>query len=172
MRTPWMMIGVLLLSTVSTASTDPFVGKWILNVHRSNYPPGTCPKRMVIEMATAGDGIRYHSETTYANGSTTQATYRAQYNGQEAIVTGAHGLLLPVSLKRINSHTVVASYTRLLQVTATSRRVVSADGRTMTITTVSKDRSGKRFTTLGVYQRQPDEGKISLMSNQNSRGIR
>jgi hypothetical protein len=67
---------------------------------------------------------------------------------------GARGMMLPVSLKKIDSRTVVASYTRLLQVVATSRRVVSSDGRSMTITTVSKDPAGKRVTTIGVYEKQ------------------
>jgi hypothetical protein len=67
---------------------------------------------------------------------------------------GTHGILLPVSLKRIAPNAVVASYTRGLQVVATSRRVVSNDGRVMTVTTVSRDRTGKTVTNIGVYERQ------------------
>jgi hypothetical protein len=171
-KTIWILTATLLLSIVATASSDPFVGKWTLDVQRSKFPAGACPTSMVIEMEAAEHGIRYHSETTYPNSSTTQSNYRAQYNGQQAVVMGARGMLLPVSLKKIDSHTVVASYTRLMQLVATSRRVVSADGKTMTITTVSKDPSGKRITTIGVYRRQSDETKTSLMANQNSGGIR
>jgi hypothetical protein len=117
-------------------------------------------------------GIRYHSETTYANGSATQANYRAQYNGQQSVVMGVHGMLLPVSLKRIDSHTVVASYSRLLQLVATSRRTVSVDGNTMTIRTVSRDQAGKRAITIGIYQRQHDEAPTSLMAEKISGGVR
>jgi hypothetical protein len=62
-------------------------------------------------------------------------------------------MLLPVSLKQLDSNTVVASYTRALQAVATSRRVVSKDGRLMTITTTSRDRSGKSVTSIGVYEK-------------------
>jgi hypothetical protein len=172
MKTIWILIAALLLTTAAAASTDPFVGKWILNVQRSKFPPGACPKSMVIEMETAEKGIRYHSETTYANGSATQANYRAQYNGQQSVVMGVHGMLLPVSLKRIDSHTVVASYSRLLQLVATSRRTVSVDGNTMTIRTVSRDQAGKRAITIGVYQRQHDEAPTSLMAKKISGGVR
>jgi hypothetical protein len=63
--------------------------------------------------------------------------------------------MLPVKLKKIDSRTVVASYAHGLVFVATSRRVVSEDGRQMTITT-SQDRSGKTMTTVGVYERKID----------------
>jgi hypothetical protein len=148
----FLMAAMLLVSTALWA-TDPFVGRWTLNTQKSKYPPGTCPKRMVIEMEPAGRGIRYHSETTLANGGSTYSDYTADYNGKQAIVMGARGMLLPVALKRTNTNTVVASYTKSLQVVATSRRVVSPDGRFMTITTTSQDRSGKPVTSVGVYER-------------------
>ena len=157
MKTISILIAAVVLVTSATASTDLFIGRWILDVQHSKYPAGTCPKSMVIEMETAGTGIRYHSETTYANGGKTQANYRATYNGQQAVVMGARGMLLPVSLKKIDHHTVVASYARLLQVVATSRRVVSADGQIMTITTISRDAAGKRVTTIGVYEKQREQ---------------
>jgi hypothetical protein len=143
-----------ILVTSTRASTDPFVGKWVLDVRQSRYPAGTCPKTMVIEMETVGKGVRYCSDATYANGSKVHSEYTANYNGNQAIVRGARGMMLPVFLKRIDSHTVVASYTKALMIVATSRRVVSKDEQLMTITTTSKDSSGKSVTTVGVYEKQ------------------
>jgi hypothetical protein len=40
-----------------------------------------------------------------------------------------------------------------MQVIATSRRVVSKNGRVMTITTVSTDKDGKSVTNVGVYEK-------------------
>lgn len=143
-----------ILVTSAMASTDPFVGKWILDVRRSEYPAGNCPKSMVIEMEAVGRGVRYRSDATYANGGTIHSEYTADYDGNQAIVMGVRGMMLPVFLRRIDSHTVVASYTKSLQVVATSRRVVSKDGRVMKITTASKDPSGKSVKTVGVYEKQ------------------
>ena len=151
--TRYFLIAAILLVSTALWATDPFVGQWTLNIQKSKYPPGTCPKRMVIDMDPAGRGIRYHSETEFANGGSTYSDYTADYNGKQAIVMGAHGMLLPVSLKRNGPNAVVASYTKSLQVVATSRRVVSPDGRWMTITTTSPDRTGKTVTTVGVYER-------------------
>lgn len=147
------LIAISLIATRATASTDPFVGEWKLNVQRSVYPAGTCPKQMMIEMTATARGVHYHSNTAYANGTTTQAQYVADYNGKQAAVMGDRGFLLPVSLKRIDSRTVLASYMRGTDLMATSRRVVSPDGRTMTITTKSRPSPGKWVTSVGLYER-------------------
>src|SRR5262249_48624298 len=115
----------LMFASVVSAATDPFVGTWALNLERSKYPPGTLPKRMIIRMESADNGIRYRSETIDAAGRTSTAEYVAGYDGKEAIVKGHVGLLLPVSLKRVDANTVESSYMRGFQVVATSRRVVS-----------------------------------------------
>ena len=147
------LIALSLIATRATASTDPFLGEWKLNVQHSVYPPGTCPKQMTIEMTATARGVHYHSNTTYANGARTQAQYVADYNGKQAAVMGDRGFLLPVSLKRIDSRTVLASYIRGTQLMATSRRVVSPDGQRMTITTKSRPSPGKSVTSVGLYER-------------------
>jgi hypothetical protein len=145
---------MLLFAASVWASDDPFAGKWVLDVKQSEYPAGSCPTKMVIEIETAGHGVRYQSDAIYANGRTVHSEYTAEYDGNPAIVRGTRGLMLPVSLKRIDANTVIATYTRGLQVVATSRRVLSEDKRRMTITTVSKDSSSNNVTTVGVYERQ------------------
>lgn len=145
---------ILLLATAMASATDPFVGRWVLNPRLSKYPSGTCPRRMVIEMESSGDGVHYRSDATYANGVTAHSEYTADYNGKQSLVIGNRGLLLPVSLKRSNSRLVLASYTKGLQVVATSRRVVSNDGQRMTITTISKERTGAEVMTVGMYEKQ------------------
>jgi len=147
------LIAMALIATRAAASTDRFLGEWKLNVQRSVYPAGTCPKQMTIEMTATARGVHYHSSTTYANGTTTQTQYVADYHGKQAAVMGERGFLFPVSLKRIDSRTVLASYMRGTQLMATSRRVVSPDGRRMTITTKSRPAPGKWVTSVGLYER-------------------
>jgi len=148
-----LIVVLLLIATAAAAGADPFVGRWVLNVQHSRYPAGTCPKSMAIHMEPTEKGIRYRSDTTYNNGASTYSQYTVDYDGKQAIVMGARGMMLPVFLRRIDSNTVVASYTKELQVVATSRRVVSKDGRLMTVTTTSKDESGKSVTSVAVFDR-------------------
>jgi hypothetical protein len=111
---------------------------------------------MIIEIRPAEHGIWYHSDAVYKNGGEIHAQFTAKYDGKQVVVMSARGMLLPVSLTRIDLHTVVASYSRGFQIVAVSRRVVSVDGRHMTIKTTSKDKAGKNVTTVGLYERQPN----------------
>jgi len=150
-----MLIAAALSASIAACAADPFAGTWRLNVRKSKYIPGTCPRSMTIEMEVAGNGVRYASETTQADGRMTRARYTASYDGTEAIVMATAGLMAPVSLRRIDDRTVVASYMRGMQVIATSRQSVSKNGRLMTIVTVSPDQSGRSVTNIGVYERLP-----------------
>src|SRR5215469_3603467 len=133
METRYCAVAVILLLATQMASafTDPFVGRWVLNPSLSKYPSGTCPKRMVIEMESEGDGVHYRSDVTYANGVIAHSEYTADYNGKQSLVMGNRGMLLPVSLKRSSARVVLASYSKGLRVVATSLRVVSKDGGRM-----------------------------------------
>ena len=146
-----IVTAAMLLSPLALHAADPFLGKWTLDVKRSKYPAGACPAQMTIEMSSAGHGVHYHSESRLTNGSLVNADYTADYDGKPAIVMGDRGMLLPVSLERAGQRIVIAKYESGFQVAATSRRVVSADGGVMTITTTSRDRSGKSVTNVGVY---------------------
>ena len=154
------MITVVILAVAAIsamASTDPFVGNWKLDGSRSTYPRGTCPKTMMIEMRSTERGISYRSNSIYWNGGEIHAQYTAEYDGKQVVVLGTHGMLLPVTLKRIDSHTVVASYMRGFELVASSRRVVSADGRTMTITTKFHQKRSNTIKTVGVYSKEKDK---------------
>jgi hypothetical protein len=153
-----LALSVALVRAQSPEPSDLFLGTWKLNVAQSKYPPGACPRQMTIEMTMVADGIHYVSETTYADGRNSRSEYTAAYGAREVLVKGSVGLLLPVSLKRIDPHTVEATYTRGLQPVATSRRVVSADGRVMTITTTSPAKPGQNVTTVSVY----DKSEVSV----------
>jgi hypothetical protein len=159
-----MLILAALAASLAAADHDPFAGTWQMNARKSKYPPGTCPRSMIIRMETVSNEVWYSSETWQADGKKTRASYVANYNGTEALVTSANGLMTPVSLKRVDDRTVLASYRRSLQVIATSRRVVSKNGRVMTITTVAMGRNGP-VTSIGVYERIALAGTDSVIKS-------
>jgi hypothetical protein len=154
LRKTAMILLLALLAATARASDDPFVGTWVLDAASSQYPADTCPESMVVEMKAAGNGVQYRSDAKYANGRVIHSEYTADYDGNQAIVMGSHGMMLPVFLKRIDSRAVLASYTKSLQIVATSERVVSQDGRRMTITTIATSPSGEKTTTIGVFNKQ------------------
>ena len=135
------------------AAADPFVGTWVLDRQKSYYGSDNLPEQMVIVMTAAAEGVHYHSESKYANGTTSVSDYTAAYDGHLSIVTGSAGIAAPVSVKRIDDDTVEVSYVRGLRVVATSRRVASEDGLVMTVTTVSRGKDGNSCTNVAVFER-------------------
>ena len=61
--------------------------------------------------------------------------------------------MAPVALKRVDATTVEATYMRGLQVTASSRRVLSEDVQVMIISTVWRGADGESHTNVAVFER-------------------
>jgi hypothetical protein len=158
LQTTLLMAGLLAvllpLSPIEAAeNANPFAGIWNMSVARSRYPAGGLPQSMTIHLEPSGNGEHYRSEAKLENGTVSVVEYKAQYDERPVSVAGANGMMPPIALKRVDANTVVATYARPNELVATSRRVLSANGRTMTITTVSKGSDGNEITIVGVYLR-------------------
>lgn len=147
-------IAVLALSA-ARADEGSFIGTWNLDVPQSQYGKDDLPRESQLRFEPVTDGVRYSSRTTFRDGAILTAEYTADYEGHLAMVYGARGFLAPVSLKRIDAHTLQADYCRGLRTVATSRSVLSADGGTLTVTTTSLTREGTSSVHVGVYRRAP-----------------
>jgi hypothetical protein len=145
-----LVIGTLLAAPAFAA--DPFAGTWVMNTAASSYMSGDLPQAMTIELDVGERGERYRSRTVRANRTLATAEYTADYDGRLAMVIGDLGLLSPVSLKRLGTSTVEATYKRAFQTIAHSVRVVSADARTMTITTTINGEA-INAVNIGVYSK-------------------
>jgi len=146
-----MAVSICATPGVARAAGDPFVGKWVMDPQRSRYESGELPQRMVIVMSAAEQGIHYRSEATLNGGRIVSTEYTADYAGTLAVVVGTASLMAPISLRQVDDRTVDCSYLRGPKVVATSRRVVSADGTTMTITTLD----GAAGTNVAVFTKEP-----------------
>ena len=85
----------------------------------------------------AGDGVKVTYEGLEADGSRIAYSYTARYDGKEYRPTGvgmANGWET-ITVKRIDDYTFEATLKRAGQVVATTKNVVSKDGKTMTTTT-------------------------------------
>ncbi len=147
------LLGLSAASSVALAADDPFDGKWKIDLARSQFSSSDPPAQMTITMQTSGESVQYDSETSYSGGRVSRAHYIARYGGPLALVTGSFGMMVPVSLKMIDTNTVEASYIRGFQLVATSRRTLSEEGRLLTITTTSIEPGAKSTTSVSVFVR-------------------
>jgi hypothetical protein len=147
---------LLLLGTALTMrAADPVLGTWHLNVAKSRYDPGPAPKSITRTYQVDKGEIRAIVVTVYKNGNTDTVYYPASYDGKEHPVSGApdrDGIVM----KRINEYTAESLITHAGKTIGTSRRTVSADGQTMTITFKGSAVNGDQVNNTAFYEKEKE----------------
>ena len=146
-------VGLLSLAAPALAQSDPAAGTWKLNPAKSRYTPGPVPKSNVITITVIENGLKVSGQGTDGDGKPTSLNYTVTYDGKAKPVTGSPDYD-STSGKRINANTTEQTRTLEGKQTQTQRREVSADGKTMTITTRGKDKAGHTINNVAVYEKQ------------------
>ena len=142
-----------LMSVFVGAQADPAVGTWKLNPAKSKAVAGTLAKSNVITIAVAGSGYHVTAKGEDAAGKPTSLDYTAMFDGKDAPVKGAPAYDT-TSLKRIDANTMEQTRKKAGKTVQTATRKISADGKTMTLTTRGKDEAGRTLNTVAVYDKQ------------------
>jgi hypothetical protein len=88
--------------------------------------------------------------TVDARGRSTTAQYVANYDSIEYPFTGS-AQVDAISLKKVNASTAEATLMHARKVIGHARRVISEDGKTMTITFRGTDDQGRALANVAVY---------------------
>ena len=126
-------------------ATDPIIGTWELNLTKSKFTPGPGPKSETRTYVAAGPDIKATSKGIGADGKPTATQWTVNYDGKDRPEIGnpdADAL----SLKRIDAYTTEFSEKRASKVVLTGARVISRDGKVMTITSKGTDAKGQAVT--------------------------
>jgi hypothetical protein len=152
-----VLVGMLALIAASThvvsAQTDPAIGTWKLNTAKSKYRAGQMPKSNIVTITAAGSGYHVVAKGEDATGKPTGIDYTATFDGKDSPVKGAPAYDT-TSLKRIDANTTEQIRKKEGKVVQTATRKISADGKTMTVTTRGKDESGIPLDIVAVYDKQ------------------
>jgi hypothetical protein len=144
---------VLVWVFVATAQSDSFVGTWRLNVAKSTYSPGPAPKSITTIYEAAGKGYKVAVTNESATGKT-QYGYTTNLDGKESPVTGTNPNADTLTAKRIDARTLEVVSRKGGKVTVTQRNVLSADGKTRTVTTTGTDAQGQKVNNVAVFEKQ------------------
>lgn len=151
-----VVVIALALGTLSgvtlSAQGDAAAGTWKLNVAKSKYS-GTAPKSATLKIENSGQGVKISTEGVAADGTKTATSYTASYDGKESPLTGS-ATADTVSLKRIDANTVERTDKKAGKVVNTIRRTLSADGKTLTITSKGTNAQGQPTSSTAIYERQ------------------
>jgi hypothetical protein len=142
------LVAMLVLAPVA-AQEDPFTGTWVLNVAKSTMQPATASKSEIIYYKITGDEEDFLSDAVTIEGYPEAIKYTARYNDGKAYpfsitingkVTnpGAQTMVKKIDLWTRERHNV-----RDGKPVIASRRVVSREGTTMTITHLRVDAQGR-----------------------------
>jgi len=134
------------------AAEDVFTGTWKLNEAKSKLAAGG-PKNSTVTYTTAGDKVTVTIDGTDADGKALHVEWTGMYDGKDYPVTG-DATIDTRAYKKVNSHTLSIVGKKDGKVTQTTRIMVSADGKTRTVTSTSTDAKGMKMSTTAVYDKE------------------
>jgi hypothetical protein len=101
----------------------------------------------------AGDTVKVTVDGVGADGKPSHNEWTGKYDGKDYPVTGDPSSDMR-SYKQINARTLTLTNKKDGKVTVTGKITVSADGKARTVSTSSKDASGKKISSTAVYNKQ------------------
>jgi hypothetical protein len=148
------LVAVAFAPTAFAQLPKGMAGTWKLNAAKSTFSPGPAPKSMTIVYTPAGDMLTIAVDVEPATGAAQKWAMTAAYDGKDHPVTGNPDADT-ISMKRINETTGESTFKKGGKVMAVNTRVLSADGKTLTITTKGTTSDGKPRHDVAVYDKQP-----------------
>jgi len=152
LKTSLLTLAFCLAAVMCFAASDSFMGTWKLNESKSKIGAGA-PKNHTVTYEAAGDDIKVTIDGASADGTATHSEWTGKFDGKDYPSTGNPGEDMR-SAKQINDHTVDVTSKKGGKVVLTAHVVVSADGKTRTVTTSGTDANGKKFKSTAVYDKQ------------------
>jgi len=131
---------------------DVQMGSWKLNEAKSKFAPGAT-KNNTVAVETAGDQVKVTVDGTDIDGKPTHNEWTGKFDGKDYPVTGDPNSDAR-SLTKIDDHTLGLNVKKGGKTTVTGRIVVSADGKSRTVTTSGTDAKGKKVSSTAVYDKQ------------------
>ncbi len=131
---------------------SPQMGTWKLNEAKSKLAPQMGKNTKVVYEAM-GDQVKVTVNGVDAEGKPTHNEWTGKFDGKEHPVAGDRNFD-GRSYKQVDERTLEMKLMREGKVVGTGKVVVSADGKTRTVTNSGKDAKGKEFTSTGVYDKE------------------
>ena len=132
------------------AADDPMIGTWKLNEAKSKIAPGA-PKNNTVIYAAVGDQIKVTVDGTDANGKSIHSEWTGKFDGKDYPVTG--DATADMRSYKMEGKDLELTNKKAGKVTVTGRIVVSADGKTRTVTLNLTDEKGAKVTSTAIYDK-------------------
>jgi len=149
---PMVLTLALCVVAAGVAYASPQMGTWKLNEAKSKLATGA-PKNNTVVYAAAGDSIKVTVDGTDANGKPAHNEWTGKFDGKDYPITGDPTADMR-SYKQVDDRTLELTNKKDGKVVVTGKVVVSADGKTRTVTTSGMNAKGEKVENVGVYDKQ------------------
>ena len=133
-------------------ASDVSMGTWKLNEAKSKLAPGMTKNTTVVYEA-AGDNVKVTIDGTGNDGNPAHNEWTGKFDGKDYPVAGDPNQDAR-SITKIDDRTLAFKVKKDGKVTISGRIVVSADGKSRTVTTSGTDSKGKKLKSTAVYDKQ------------------
>ena len=144
-----LTLAVLFIGATVSLADSPHMGTWKLNEAKSKFTPGA-PKNTTVVYEPAGDSVKVIVDGVDGDGNPSHNEWTGKFDGKYYPVTGD-----PTSdmraYRKINNHTLTFTAKKGDKVSLTGRIVVSANGKTRTVTTTA---AGSKASNRAVFDKQ------------------
>jgi len=140
--TPWMQMvtrpekgmGRATMTFERVKTDDPLTGIWELNLAKSKFTNIPAPKSEIRTYEVTGQQEKMTAERIYAKGQVVISEFTATRDGKDVPYTGHQSLFDTHSISPVDSLTTYYTHKKAGKLVGDGTRVISKDGRTMTIT--------------------------------------
>ena len=139
-------------AAVCFGADNPQMGTWKLNEAKSKIAAGMTKNHTVVYEAS-GDNIKVTVDGTDKDGKPTHNEWTGKFDGKDYAVTGDPDSDMR-SYKKIDERTLDIATKKDGKVMGTGKIVVSADGKSRTVTISGTSPKGKKFKTKAVYDKE------------------
>ncbi len=147
-----LSLTALLASASVCFAADAMMGTWKLNEAKSKLVPGAGKNTTVVYEA-AGESIKVTVDGVGGDGKPTHNEWTGKFDGKDYPVTGDPASDTR-SYTRVNAHTLKLSDKKGGKVNLSGTVVISADGKTRTVTINGTDSMGMKVSSTAVYDKQ------------------
>lgn len=146
-------LAVFVFSIALLAAESPFAGTWKMNADKSKLTGADAVQNVTAQYEVTGDTLRATIQGTTMEGQPVNFTYEAKLDGTPGTASNSD-TFDSITLQRVSAHVLKATAKKGGKVVYTDRRVVSQDGKTMTISRTGTDSQGKPFKATMVFDKQ------------------
>jgi len=151
-RTIVLTAALCFVALAMAFASNPNMGTWKLNEAKSKIP-AMAPKNNTVVYEAAGDDIKVTVDGINSEGKPTHNEWTGRFDGKDYPLTGDASADTR-SYKTVNDHTTDLTNKKDGKVTLTGRIVISADGKSRTVTVSGTDPKGKKVKYSAAYDKQ------------------